>query len=39
MAILTDVAIIILPLYQIRRLQMPLFQKLALCLMFSLGIL
>jgi hypothetical protein len=38
MAIVTDLAIIILPVYQIRRLQMPLFQKLALCLMFSLGI-
>lgn len=38
MAVITDVAIIILPVYQIRRLQMPLFQKLALCLMFSLGI-
>jgi hypothetical protein len=39
MAIVTDVAIIILPVYQIRRLQMPLYQKLALCVMFSLGIL
>ncbi|CZR50157.1 uncharacterized protein PAC_00029 [Phialocephala subalpina] len=38
MAIVTDVAIIILLVYQIRRLQMPLFQKLALCLMFGLGI-
>ncbi|PMD60015.1 uncharacterized protein K444DRAFT_589731 [Hyaloscypha bicolor E] len=38
MAIVTDIAIIILPVYQIRRLQLPLLQKIGLCLLFSLGI-
>jgi hypothetical protein len=39
MAIVTDLAIIILPIYEIRRLQLPILQKLALCVMFSLGFL
>ncbi|TGO27199.1 hypothetical protein BPAE_0046g00620 [Botrytis paeoniae] len=37
MAIVTDLIIIFLPIYQIRRLQLPLSQKLGLVLMFSLG--
>ncbi|KAF7943944.1 hypothetical protein EAE96_010358 [Botrytis aclada] len=37
MAIVTDLMIIVLPIYQIRRLQLPLSQKFGLVLMFSLG--
>ncbi|TGO08978.1 hypothetical protein BTUL_0184g00250 [Botrytis tulipae] len=37
MAIVTDLIIIVLPIYQIRRLQLPLSQKFGLVLMFSLG--
>ncbi|KAK6591928.1 integral membrane protein [Botrytis cinerea] len=37
MAIVTDLVIIVLPIYQIRRLQLPLSQKFGLILMFSLG--
>ncbi|KAK6595918.1 integral membrane protein [Botrytis cinerea] len=37
MAIVTDLIIIVLPIYQIRRLQLPLSQKFGLILMFSLG--
>ncbi|PQE07758.1 integral membrane protein [Rutstroemia sp. NJR-2017a BVV2] len=39
LSIVTDMAIIILPIYQIRRLQLPMSQKVGLCLLFSLGLL
>ncbi|KAM3074351.1 hypothetical protein ACMFMG_002840 [Clarireedia jacksonii] len=38
LSIATDMAIIILPIYQIRRLQLPMSQKVGLCLLFSLGL-
>ncbi|RFU24700.1 hypothetical protein B7463_g11637, partial [Scytalidium lignicola] len=37
MAIVTDIAIILLPVHQLKRLQLPLPQKIGLSLMFSLG--
>jgi hypothetical protein len=39
MSIVTDLAIILLPIYQIRKLRLPLSQKLGLCVLFSLGFL
>jgi hypothetical protein len=39
MAIVTDLAIILLPIYQLKRLQLPMGQKIGLSLMFSLGFL
>jgi hypothetical protein len=36
--IITDIMIICLPMYEIRRLQLPWSKKLLLCLLFSLGI-
>ncbi|RDL41430.1 uncharacterized protein BP5553_01409 [Venustampulla echinocandica] len=37
LAIITDLAIILLPVYQLRRLQLPLFQKIGLFVLFGLG--